>query len=186
MRQLIRTVKNLGIPNLLSIFRLILIPAFILIYFSEMKYSGILAAAVLVISGITDVLDGFIARRAHLVSELGRILDPLADKLIQITICICLVIRHTALIWVLFLLIIKELIMIAASVNIVRKGKKMIQSRWFGKLGTVAFYFAVIAIIAFNPSIAITNVLLGAVLGYMLFSLFMYIPAYMKIMMKKH
>lgn len=186
MRQLIQIVKKLGIPNLLSIFRIMLIPVFVLLYLSEMKYSGILAVAVLVISGITDILDGFIARKFHLVSELGRIFDPLADKLIQMTVCICLVIKHTALIWVLYLLILKELIMVTASVTIVKKGRKMIPARWFGKLGTVAFYFVVIAIIAFNPSIVITNILLGVILGYMIFSLIMYIPAYMKVMVKKY
>ena len=180
-----RTVRSLGAPNLLSIFRIILIPVFVIFFFSGIMYADIYAAAVLAISGITDILDGFVARRFQLVSELGHILDPLADKMTQMIVCICLVIRHTALLWVLCLLILKEMIMIAASVYIVKTGKKMFPSKWYGKLGTATFYFVIIAIIVFELPDRTANILLGSVLGYMLFSLVMYIPTYIKTISKQ-
>lgn len=164
-------ITGLGIPNLLSIFRLVLIPVFVVFYFIDIPYSGIIAAAVLVLSGITDVLDGVIARKFNMTSALGRILDPLADKLTQATICICLVIRRVAPIWILCILILKEFVMIGAGANIIRKGKEMMSSKWFGKLGTVAFYTAMIIIIALRPSQEIVNALVVIVLILMIFSL---------------
>ncbi|CDZ24549.1 CDP-alcohol phosphatidyltransferase [[Clostridium] cellulosi] len=174
-------ILGLGIPNLLSIFRLILIPVFVVSYFSNLQYSGIIAAGVLILSGLTDIFDGIIARKFNMVSKLGKILDPLADKLTQATVCVCLVIKNVAPIWILCILILKEFVMIGAGANIIRKGKEMMSSKWFGKLGTVVFYFAMILIIAFRPSRLVIYVLLILVLVFMLFSLVMYIPYFFKV-----
>jgi cardiolipin synthase (CMP-forming) len=178
-------IADLGIPNMLSILRLIMIPAFVILYLADIQYSGIIAAAVLVVSGITDVLDGIIARRFNMTSALGQILDPLADKLTQATICICLVIRQAAPLWILCLLILKEFVMIGAGANIIRKGKEIMSSKWFGKMGTVVFYAAMILIIALRPTSDIVNALLAVVLGFMIFSLIMYTPSFFKIISKK-
>lgn len=180
--KLMRTIKNLGIPNLLSILRLVMIPVFAVLYLHNM---GIAAAIILILSSITDVLDGFIARRFNMVSALGRILDPLADKLTQATVCICLVITNKAMIWILCLLILKEFVMIGFGANMIRKGKEMMSSKWFGKMGTVVFYTVMIIIIAFNPSAYVSDILLGIVLIFMIFSLFMYAPFFFKIISKK-
>ena len=178
-------IKKLGIPNILSILRLVLIPAFVIIYFADIRYSGVIAALVLIISGITDVLDGIIARRFNMTSALGQILDPLADKLTQATISICLVVRDVAPLWILCLLILKEFVMIGAGANIIRKGKEMLSSRWFGKLGTVVFYAAMILIIALQPSYRVVDAMLAIVLCFMVFSLIMYAPSFFKIISKK-
>ncbi len=179
--------KKLGIPNLLSIFRLIMIPFFVLLYLSNLRFSGIIAAGVLILSAITDVLDGIIARKFNMVSDLGRILDPLADKLTQATICICLVVRKIApfSFWLLIMLILKEFVMIGAGANIIRKGKELTSSKWFGKLGTVIFYSAMILIIAFRPTSAVINMLLAVVLIFMIFSLIMYTPSFFKLISKR-
>lgn len=177
--------KNLGIPNMLSILRLILIPVFVVIYLLHKDYSGILAAVVLIVSGATDVIDGIIARKYNLVSALGKILDPLADKLTQATICICLVIRKVAPIWILCILIIKELIMIGAGANIVREGKEMMSSKWFGKLGTVVFYVVMISIIAFELPRKVVDILVGILLCFMIFSFIMYTPIFIQRYLKK-
>jgi Phosphatidylglycerophosphate synthase len=180
--KLMQSVKNLGIPNLLSFLRLVMIPVFVVLYLLGF---GIIAAVVLILSGITDVLDGFIARRFNMVTELGRILDPLADKLTQATVCICLVVENKAMIWILFLLILKEFVMIGAGANMIRKGKEMLSSKWFGKMGTVVFYTVMIVIVAFNPSDKLASILLGVVLGFMIFSLIMYAPFFFQIIAKK-
>lgn len=184
-RKSMQGVMGLGIPNMLSILRLILIPVFVGMYLSDIRYSGIIAAAVLIASGITDVLDGFIARRFNMTSALGRILDPLADKLTQATICICLVIRRAAPLWILLLLIIKEFVMIGAGANIIRKGKEMMSSKWFGKLGTVVFYTVMIVIIAFRPSSHAIDVMMAVVLAFTFFALVMYVPFFFRIISKK-
>ncbi len=173
-----RKLKDLGIPNLLSILRLILIPAYVAAMFLTTKW---IAAIILVISGLTDVLDGIIARNYHMVTELGRILDPLADKLTQATVCVCLVIWQPSLVWLLAIFVIKELAMIVAGANIIHKGKEMISSRWFGKLATVVFYVVMVAIILFQPSRQVDMILIVISLCFMLFSFIMYIPIFFKL-----
>jgi cardiolipin synthase len=178
-------IKNLGIPNMLSIFRLILIPVFFAAYFSALHQSGIISAVILIISGITDVLDGVIARKFNMTTELGRVLDPFADKLTQASICICLVIKKVAPFWLLILIILKEFVMIIAGANIIKKGKEMMSSKWFGKIATCVFYSVMITIIVFRPSSEITNVLIAVILVFMLFSLSMYTPIFFRIISKK-
>ena len=173
-----RKLKDLGIPNLLSILRLILIPAYVAAMFLTTKW---IAAIILVISGLTDVLDGIIARNYHMVTELGRILDPLADKLTQATVCVCLVIWQPSLVWLLAIFVIKELAMIVAGANIIHKGKEMISSRWFGKLATVVFYVVMVAIILFQPSRQVDMILIAISLCFMLFSFIMYIPIFFQL-----
>lgn len=173
-------VLSLGIPNILSIFRLILIPVFITLYFSDMRYSGVISAGVLILSGMTDVFDGLIARKFNMASRLGKVLDPLADKLTQASVCICLVIKNIAPIWILCILILKEFVMIGVGANIIRKGKEMMSSKWFGKLGTVVFYTAMILIIAVKPPRHIAVLLIVVVLICMIFSLIMYIPHFLR------
>lgn len=179
--KLTQGIKNFGIPNWLSILRLVLIPVFITVYFLDIPLSGIYAALVLIFSGATDVADGIIARKFNMTSALGRILDPLADKLTQATICICLVVSRAAPEWILYILIAKELIMIIVGANFVRKGKEIMSSKWFGKVGTVLFYTVMISIIAFKPELKIVYIMLCVVLAYMIFSFGMYVPFALKI-----
>ena len=87
-------MKN--IPNILSLIRLLLVPVFVLLFFAEKTFA---AAAVFVISGITDVLDGFIARKFGFISNLGKVLDPLADKLTQMSAFVCLYIAKLIPLW---------------------------------------------------------------------------------------
>lgn len=178
-------LRSLGIPNWLSILRLILIPVFIIIYFSDIQFSGAIAAAVLVFSGITDVSDGIIARKFNLTSAIGKILDPLADKLTQATICVCLVISNAAPRWILYILIAKEFIMIIVGAEFIRKGKELMSSKWFGKLGTVLFYAVMVLIIAVKPPMSIVIIMLSVVLAFMVFSFIMYIPLFFKMKAEK-
>lgn len=178
-------IKKFGIPNWLSVLRLLLIPVFIVVYFQNIKYSGVIAALTLIFSGLTDVADGIIARKYNLTSAVGKILDPLADKLTQATICICLVVNKAAPEWILYILIAKEFIMIIVGANFIRKGKELISSKWFGKVGTVLFYVAMISIIAFKPRIEIVYLMLSVVLIFMIFSFIMYIPSALKLL-KNH
>ena len=91
--------QMLTIPNLLSVFRILLIPLIVWLYCGKQDY--LLAAWVLLLSGVTDIADGFIARRFRMVSDLGKVLDPIADKLTQTAALVCLLTRFRAVWWLL-------------------------------------------------------------------------------------
>lgn len=174
----------MNIPNQLSLLRILLIPVFAVLYLCGGKQPYyLLSAVVLLLSGLTDVLDGYIARRFHMTSELGKILDPLADKLTQITVLICLVVLHPRLLWAVAVIFMKELTMLIGGLIILKKKIPMASSKWFGKVGTVMFYIATFIIIAFSDTIS-DNTITGIVVGvmvYMLFTLAMYIPEFFKL-----
>lgn len=176
--------KNFGIPNWLSVLRLILIPVFILVFFSPQPHAGLWSAIILGISGLTDVLDGIIARHFHMTTELGKILDPFADKLTQAAVCVCLVLGQVAP-WWLFVIFIAEFLMIVAGARMLHAGKTLSSAKWFGKLGTVVFYIVMVSIIVFRPASSITDILIAVSLLFMLFSFIMYIPVFIKLASKK-
>lgn len=125
------------IPNMLSVFRVLLIPLFMYLYF-EGRY--IYSTAVLLFSGLTDIVDGFIARRFNMITKLGKILDPLADKITQVAIAICLATNHTILIPLLIVFCTKELLMLIGAYVLLKKGMRPSESKWWGKIGTVIIY----------------------------------------------
>lgn len=127
------------VPNILTLFRFLLIP-FILVFISQENY--IMAAIFLVISGVTDVLDGFIARRFNLVTDFGKLMDPLADKATQIATLIAIVLKNIIPVWILAIIAIKEVIMICGASFLYGKSL-VVSSRWYGKLATVTIYVAI-------------------------------------------
>ena len=128
------------IPNILTILRFIFIP--IILYFI---FTGnyILGVVFFTISGITDVLDGFIARKFNLVSNFGKLMDPLADKLTQISVLACLVKVEIIPFWILVIVILKELLMVVGASFLYGKDV-VVYSKWYGKLATVLFYLAIV------------------------------------------
>jgi cardiolipin synthase len=127
------------IPNLLSLCRIALIPFFVLLLLDGyMQW----AALVLAVSGLTDMLDGFLARRFGWISQLGKVLDPAADKLTQVTVCVTLAV-HFREYWPLFaVLFVKELLMLILGGYLMRRGAKLEGAKWFGKVVTVLFYIS--------------------------------------------
>ena len=128
------------VPNILTIIRFILIP-FIVYYITKEQY--ILSFIFLTISGLTDILDGFIARKFNFITNFGKLVDPLADKLTQIAILATLVIVKIIPAWILFIVVLKEAIMIAGASFLYGK-ELVVSSKWFGKLATVLFYIAIV------------------------------------------
>ena len=128
------------IPNILTIIRFFLIP-FIVFYIFTNQF--ILAFVFFTISGITDVADGFIARKFNLVSNFGKLMDPLADKLTQISTLASLVFANIIPIWILIIVLIKEFIMIVGASFLYGKDV-VVYSKWYGKLATVLFYVAIV------------------------------------------
>ena len=128
------------VPNTLTIIRLLLIPIIVFYIFSG---NYILAFVFFTISGITDIADGFIARKFNLISNFGKLMDPLADKLTQISTLTSLVICGIIPLWILIIVLLKEFIMIVGASFLYGKDV-VVYSKWYGKLATVLFYIAIV------------------------------------------
>lgn len=177
--------KNFNIPNSLSVLRIILIIPFVICY---LKGYTAAAVVVLVLSGLTDAMDGFVARRFNQFTELGQMLDPLSDKLTQAAVAISLAVRHPLLLPFFLLFVCKEAIMLVAGGILIKKHKKPCAARWYGKLATVLFYITFVTILAMDlfrlgemlqvPSF----VLMCATAFFMVFALVMYARAFFRIL----
>lgn len=141
----------MNIPNMLTLIRFLLIPVFCIIYFSTIKYSFFLSMAVFFIAGITDFLDGHIARKYNLVTKIGTVLDPLADKLMTLTVLFCLAYSYIIPRWIVAPFLIKELTMVIGGINLY-KYKKVLPANYYGKTATILFYISILILI-FNKSI---------------------------------
>ena len=170
-------LRDLGtIPNLLSLFRIVLIIPFI-IFFLQGNY--IAAVIMIILSGISDALDGFIARRFNQITDIGKLLDPLADKLTLIAIMICILVLFPIVMPVVIVLILKDVIMMIGASHLLKKNVKPPAAKWYGKLSTIMFYFSVSLIVFLKAvykfdSPILSLVLLGATAAMMIFSLVKY------------
>lgn len=134
------------IPNILTIIRFLLIPIIVLYIFSG---NFILAFVFFTLSGLTDIADGFIARKFNLISNFGKLMDPLADKLTQISTLASLAIVHIIPIWILVIVLLKEFVMIVGASFLYGKDV-VVYSKWYGKLATVLFYIAIVISLLLN------------------------------------
>lgn len=134
------------VPNILTLCRFILIP---FIFISILSNNYVAAFVFLTISGFTDILDGFIARKFNFITNFGKLIDPLADKATQITTLIALSFAGIIPYWILIVVFVKEAIMIAGASFLYGK-KLVVSSRWYGKLATVIFYIAIVASLIIN------------------------------------
>lgn len=147
MHRVFTKEQILTIPNLLSMVRLVLIPQIVWLYC--VKGDHIAAVLVVALSGITDVADGFIARKWNQVSDFGKILDPVADKLTQAALIGCLLDRYSWMLPLLVLFVAKELIMAVSGLAVIRKSNVINSAQWFGKLSTVVLYVVMILLFLF-------------------------------------
>jgi len=128
-------------PNILSMLRILLVPVIVWVYFDESIADHFLIALVLVfLSAITDVLDGIIARKFNLITDLGKVLDPIADKLTQFVVVFCLACDYPLMIVVATIIFAKEILMLIGAVIFVKQGNETPYARWWGKLTTVVLY----------------------------------------------
>lgn len=168
------------IPNLLSLFRIILIPVYMHIYLHATEdREHFLAGAILAISCLTDLADGIIARKFHMISNVGKLLDPLADKLTQLALILSLTASYPVLYPVLGLFLIKELFQGGALLFFAKKGKVLPGALFAGKLCTTVLFLSLILLVM-CPRIPDSAVAILTLLdaGFLLYSFGTYIAAY--------
>lgn len=136
------------IPNMLSLFRLVLIPVYVYIYLNatEMAHYAI-AAGILAVSCLTDMIDGKIARHFNMISTVGKILDPLADKMTQFTLMVCLAVRHPVLWLIAGLFFVKESFQLIAGFLTLRKGRMLTGALISGKICTTVLFLSLIVMV---------------------------------------
>lgn len=175
------------IPNLLTYLRIILIFPFAFYFLSE---NYIPAVICIIISGLTDCFDGFLARKLNQVTPLGKILDPIADKFTLITVVVCMVIYVPVVLPALVTLLLKDVLMLLGGMDLINKGITPPAAKWYGKVGTVVFYVCVSVIIFLKAVLKIENfaldvTLLSVTAATMLFALYQYGKIYFRLI-KEH
>lgn len=162
-----------SIPNLLSYLRLILIPVIIWAYCE--KGNGLLTVAFVALSGLTDVLDGKIARRFNMVTDFGKVIDPIADKLTQAALLYCLMTKYELMIPAFIILVAKEIFMAVTALLEVKYSKQINSALWYGKACTTILYIVMLILLFFTDiPLAAANILIVISIAAMIISTVLY------------
>lgn len=165
--------KIITIPNILSFFRLCLIPVIVWLY--TVKQDHFLTLIILVLSGVTDIVDGIIARKCNMISDFGKAFDPVADKLTQIAMLFCLVSRFPYMMIPFVLLVVKEVFTGITALITIKRTNTVKGAVWHGKLTTVALYsMMAIHLLWYNIPRTVSLILVGICIGIMLMSFILY------------
>lgn len=172
----------LTIPNMLSLFRLLLIPVYVIIYLNAKNAEGyFLAAMILAVSCLTDLIDGKIARHFNMISNLGKLLDPLADKATQLTLIICLSIRYPALFLLIAIFVLKEGFQLIAGGLRLRKGSMLKGAQLTGKICTTILFLSLIVMVMIpNMDQTIIHCIVAIDSVFMMISFIDYIIVYFR------
>ena len=146
--------QNLTVPNAMSVFRILVIPVFVCFALADHIPGALIALG---LSGLSDALDGFVARKFNQITELGKMLDPFADKLTQGAVAICIAVRYPSICPLLFLFVAKELLMLYGACLLLKHKKKPCAAKWYGKLSTVLFYLSIALIIVLDNFMHVTE-----------------------------
>ena len=173
-----------AVPNILSIFRICLVPLFIALYFSDVHDTKLLPVIVYGIASISDFLDGFLARRYGASSKLGMFLDPLGDKLMTIAVMVCITIDRIIPIWAVLIAGLKEILMAIGGFILLKVARAGIQpSNMLGKTSTVVFFLVCVALMLFrNIPRDIATALISLAIALTIFALGSYLNTYIAVM----
>lgn len=176
----------MNIPNILSLCRLGLVPVFCAVFFLPDERAHLWAAGVYALASITDIADGFIAREYNQITRLGRVLDPLADKLMTFAVIICITVDGLIPMWVVVIFFCKEVLMGLGALSLYRKVDDVITSDYLGKGATVAFFVVCVLLMVFPqiPEAWATAMITGA-LALTLAAFFHYLWRYLALMGKR-
>ena len=139
----------MNVPNLLSLLRLSMVPVFAAVFFLPYPSARSWAAGVYALAFVTDIADGWIARHFHQVTRLGRILDPLADKLMTFTVIVCITAAGIIPLWAVVVFFLKEAAMGVGALSMYHKTEDVIPSNWLGKVSTGVFFVVCAALVLF-------------------------------------
>ena len=184
----IKPADFVTIPNLLTYLRILLIAPFVI---SFIKEQYILAMVFRGISALSDCCDGYIARRFNQITALGKMLDPVADKLTLLAVMVCITIMTPQVLPLMVILIIKDVSMLIGGTILLKKGLNPPAAKWYGKLGTIMFYGSVIIIVflkaVFKIEIPVLDIiLLSATAFVMIFALVKYFLIYKSLLREKN
>ena len=182
--------QNLTVPNAMSLFRILVIP-----FFAVFFLQGNLTAAIvtLALSGLSDALDGMVARKFNQITELGKMLDPLADKLTQGTVAVCIAVRYPAICPLLFLLVTKELVRLCGACYLLHLKKKPCAAKWYGKVSNTLFYLAIALIVVMDGFMKVptetfnlvSNLALVVTAAFMIYTFVRYFGVFREILRSK-
>ena len=133
--------NQMNLPNFLTLIRFLLVPVMTIFL---VKQNFTIAITSYILAGITDVLDGYIARKYNLITKLGKILDPMADKLLQFSALVGLWIIEVIPFWITLIFFLKEIFMGLGAIKLLKNKDVVVPSKWFGKLSTIFFFIAII------------------------------------------
>ena len=180
-------MKLKNIPNILSIIRICLVFVFVAVFFTGHIYT---AMFIFLLAGATDVVDGYLARRNHWITDLGKILDPFADKLMQCTVLVCLCIKKLIPIWFVIPFFVKEFVTLLLGAIVIKRRSVAVVSKWYGKLTVCLFYLTVCAAIIYRDFFAthpaVGLILFIPVICFAFFSMFAYIKHYSWLKHEEH
>lgn len=159
------------IPNILSSLRLLMVPLFVISYF---KCKVHIAAIIYVTAWLTDALDGYLARRNNWITDVGKILDPIADKIMQLAAAVCFALENAIFLIVVALLFFKELGMLYASVRIKKEHNIVVAANWFGKLSTVVLFLCAFLRLMIRDNPVLDVIVVSTMIICMAFALTMY------------
>lgn len=162
--------EPVNIPNILTAVRFVIIPVFGYFLYKEQYHT---AVVLFLIGGLTDVSDGYIARKFNMVTSWGKLADPLADKLMQITALVLLTVQEKIPKVILIIVVAKEAFMGAGSLLLYKQKNVVVSANWYGKVATVVFYFAIIMIIFKAPynQLFIIIAVLATLFAFFMYSL---------------
>lgn len=175
------------IPNIISFTRILLIIPFIVFFLLD---NYLIAFSFILLSGISDCLDGYLARKLNQISDLGKLLDPVADKLTLISVVICMGVLIPEILPIAIVLVIKDILMLVGGFYLLKKEIIPPPAKWYGKVATVIFYVSVVTIVFFKGFLEyeiylLTIILLGITFVVMMFALIKYAIVFKNLLKEK-
>lgn len=173
-----------SIPNCLSYFRVLLLPVFVWVFFHEIPgQPNWWALLVIAVSGLTDFADGQIARRCGMITEWGKIVDPIADKLTQLTVACCLAVKFPYVFILFAVMFLKELVTGITTLVKLKSGLRIDSAMWFGKVATAVFYLLMVLVLGFGELLPHTFIFACALIitACMLFAFVRYMMVLVKL-----
>lgn len=168
------------VPNILSVLRLLMIPVFAILLWEGYH---ILAGVLYIIATLTDVLDGYLARKYHAITDFGKFADPAADKLLHFVAMLVLFLQNRILFIFIAIFFIKEILMLVGGLLLLKK-HHVVEANWFGKMAAVMMNISISASVLFHLAAPWVNLLMGISVGIQLFALALYTRKYFKLKKK--